>query len=286
MTKAFQHPNPGGARPVDRIDVAMSALRVHWRANPDLRLAQIVLAATGSLDVEPHRAHLVEDGPLTEAINAMGAGTPGGTVTCHRLVPIAHAAFPSALMGPDDALSAWLSTPRPGLGPLEFVPCLTVDLAREVLADPTLPETGAVWVRAVAQAIDLTEADRWRPYDSVVVPTTHQVHNDLDALAEEVRGIPMMGPVATAIDMLLPRRGNTIDSYHSLLTDALGPDGFEIFDTYDDEYVRVPWEDVHRLAPNLRTRLVDVITGLLAQIPTPAEDDDFAARIPKTRILR
>lgn len=70
MSAPFQHPNPGGARPVDRIDEALAALGDYWRANPDQRLTQVVLNAVSVLGVDKANAYNVEDAALTAALRS------------------------------------------------------------------------------------------------------------------------------------------------------------------------------------------------------------------------
>lgn len=64
--QATTHPNPGGARPVERIDALLSELRRHWLAHPDLRLAQIVSNLTpAGVDL-----YQVEDDYLLDALRS------------------------------------------------------------------------------------------------------------------------------------------------------------------------------------------------------------------------
>lgn len=52
---AVRHPNPGRPRDPERIDEVLAALAVHWKANPDLRLGQIIASAAATQGAAEHQ---------------------------------------------------------------------------------------------------------------------------------------------------------------------------------------------------------------------------------------
>lgn len=274
MTSPFAHPNPGGLRSPERILSVLSDVGEYWRANPDQRLAQVILNATKHLGVDTGRAYNVEDAPLVGALRDMLDAQPPAVITCYRLVPMHLANFLSRTL-PCPDFRDWFSRHRPGIGRLSDCMVLTTDMVASLLTEPDLPtdDAGVEWATKTRIALERTEADSWRPYDSVVIPGHHRIHADLSRLADEVEQTsPMLSPVVEGIDYLLHVQGNTIGTYRDIAETRIGEEFF------GDTGAR--WDHIETFVPSLRARLVTIVDDLLAGLPVPAEDDGFAARTP------
>lgn len=71
MSRFAEHPNPGGGRDPQRIDLVLAVLEEVWRANTDMRLAQLVNAAAQKAGAPQGKEWLTEDGPLLEQLETL-----------------------------------------------------------------------------------------------------------------------------------------------------------------------------------------------------------------------